>query len=327
MQAQAILFTDVNTVEFQAIEVPDPAPDEVLIQTAYSCVSPGTELRCLAGQQPGGAAYPFIPGYALTGHVIKAGTQSQIAEGSRVFCTGSTRASVTRQWGGHVSHAIKPAHETIIVPDNVDLLDAVLVKLGAITYHGLRQSRPLPDEKVVVAGLGPVGQMSARLHALSGAQVWAADFAPERVKLVEPHGVRGVTLQQSLLDTLQPMLVTGADILVDATGASSALCDLIALAKNVPWTDYPIPGARFLIQGSYPGDFAIPYQAAFLKELQFFLPRDTQPRDLNAVMDLLAQQKLVVRDLISAVYEPADSANAYSALQKGQLVTLAFQWN
>ena len=52
MQAQAVLFRGVNEVTVEAVEIPAPGPGEVLIQTACSTVSPGTELRCLAGRQP-----------------------------------------------------------------------------------------------------------------------------------------------------------------------------------------------------------------------------------------------------------------------------------
>ena len=55
MQSKAILFRDVNVVTVEPVTIPEPGPGEVLIETAFSVMSPGTELRCLAGQQPNAA--------------------------------------------------------------------------------------------------------------------------------------------------------------------------------------------------------------------------------------------------------------------------------
>ncbi|NJM07355.1 hypothetical protein HC891_15970 [Candidatus Gracilibacteria bacterium] len=181
MDAHAILHTAANTVALAPVAIPEPGPGQVLVETLYSCISPGTELRCLAGQQPDAAQWPYIPGYALTGRVIAAGPETTLATGTLVFCSGTMAASVARMWGGHVSHALQYERAVYPLPSNVDPLAAALAKLAAITYHGMRLSRPQPHEQVAVIGLGPIGQLAARLHQLSGARVVAADPLAERV--------------------------------------------------------------------------------------------------------------------------------------------------
>lgn len=54
MQAHAIVFTGVGQAAVTETEIPSPGPGEVLVETAYTAISPGTELRCLAEAQPGG---------------------------------------------------------------------------------------------------------------------------------------------------------------------------------------------------------------------------------------------------------------------------------
>ena len=49
MKTKAILFSAPGQVELREVTVPEPEPDEVLIKTAFTCISPGTELRVLAG--------------------------------------------------------------------------------------------------------------------------------------------------------------------------------------------------------------------------------------------------------------------------------------
>jgi NADPH-dependent curcumin reductase CurA len=59
MQGKALVATAVSQVEVQKVELPDPGAGEVLFETRYSCISPGTEMRTLAGKQRG-ASFPLI---------------------------------------------------------------------------------------------------------------------------------------------------------------------------------------------------------------------------------------------------------------------------
>lgn len=328
MRASAILHTAVNTVALAPIELPEPGVGEVLIETMFSCVSPGTELRCLAGRQPGNTPWPYIPGYALTGVVIARGPGTTLAEGTLVFCSGTRAASHATMWGGHVSHAVQRAEAIFPLPAGVDPLEASAARLAAIAYHGLRLSRPQPHELVAVVGLGPIGQLAARLHALSGARTICTDPVATRVALAESAGLTARVLAGDLRATLGDLIGEGADVVVDATGAPAVLAEACRLARSLPWDDTPTPGARYLVQGSYAGTFPVPYDEVFLRELQLLVPRDMQPRDLGAVLDLLARKRLFARDLISAVLEPGAAPEAYAGLRErpAELLTVAFDW-
>ncbi|MBC8141934.1 MAG: alcohol dehydrogenase catalytic domain-containing protein, partial [Armatimonadetes bacterium] len=158
MKTQAIVFTAPDAVAVIDTTVPEPGDNDVLIETVYSCVSPGTELRCLSGQQNGAPAFPFVPGYALCGRIRQVGANVQnVREGDAVFCTGTQRAEVNRCWGGHIGHAVVNAGVVFPVPEGVSLHTAVLTKLAAICLRGAKMSRPLPWETVAVIGLGTVG--------------------------------------------------------------------------------------------------------------------------------------------------------------------------
>ena len=47
MQGKAIVFSAENKVDISSFDLRNPQQGEVLIQAEYSCLSPGTELRCL----------------------------------------------------------------------------------------------------------------------------------------------------------------------------------------------------------------------------------------------------------------------------------------
>jgi 3-hydroxyethyl bacteriochlorophyllide a dehydrogenase len=328
MQARVIVFTGVNQVEVQPVEIPAPGPGEVLLEAAYTLISPGTELRCRAGKQDG-AVFPFIPGYSFAGKVIACGKDTTLKEGTYVYGGGTAKASIARTWGGHVSHAVHFERDLYPLPAGVNPLWGAGARLVAIAYRGVRLGEAKPHETVAVIGLGAIGQCSARLHTLTGARVVAADLSPFRVEITQKAGIQAFVPQGSLVEAFARVLPNGADVVVDATGVSSVLSSTLEVAKPKAWDDLPVAGARVIIQGSYPADFNIPYMAAFMKELSFWVPRDVQPSDIRIALELMARSKMSMEGIISEVRAPETAADTYAALADPQsrLMTVAFKWN
>lgn len=327
METTAITFIGVNQVSVASAEVPAPGPGQVLVETRFSGVSPGTELRCLAGKQPEAVSWPFIAGYSQAGVIVARGTGVDLPLGTPVFCTGTSFSTPAPMWGGHIAHALRDVRQVFPLPPGVALLEASLLHMIAIAYHGLRLVRPLPHEQAAVIGLGLIGQLSARLFHAAGVRLLALDRIAARVKLAQEEGILALRTDD-LAAAVRSVFPDGVDIVVDATGAPGVLPQAIAAARELPWDDTATPGARYVVQGSYPAEFAIPYQAAFRKELTFLLPRDMQPRDVRAGLDLLARGRLAVRSLIGRVARPHDAAEVYAALAApdAEMTTAVFDW-
>jgi 2-desacetyl-2-hydroxyethyl bacteriochlorophyllide A dehydrogenase len=329
MKTRCLLFTSPGQVRIADTAVPAPQADEILVETRYSCVSPGTELRCLAGQQSGAPPFPFIPGYALSGVVKEAGIKAPFKAGEAVFATGTKHSDHACCWGGHCGHAVLPGRNAIRIPDGVDLRAAAAAKLAAIAYHGLRLTRPLPHEHVAVVGLGPIGRFSALLHALSGAQVVAADLSARRRESVECDGITTLSPENGLADAFSTVFPNGADIVVDATGAPSVLAQTAAVARDLPWDNLNHTPARLLLQGSYAGMPPFPYDTAFMRELHVLVPRDCQRRDLEAVLDLMARRLLKPETFLESVDSIEEAPSVYERLRTrpDSLVTATFSWS
>ncbi|GAB4469320.1 MAG: hypothetical protein OHK0029_41910 [Armatimonadaceae bacterium] len=328
IQAKAILVTGVGQVTVGAAEVPEPGPGEVLVEAAFSCISPGTELRCFAGEQPGSENVPYIPGYAMTGTVAAVGADVQVPVGTPVFCGGTRKVNHHRLWGAHISHAVMEEGALFPLPDGLGLKEASVAALASIAYHGIRLSRTQPHEKVAVVGLGAIGQLSARLHAITGAQVVGADLAPSRVEALKAAGVGALVPQGSLAESFRTVFPEGADVIVDATGSPGVLPHALEIARELSWDDRVLGGPRYLVQGSYADSFSIPYNPAFQREMTFLVPRNRQRIDGETVISLMAQGKLNVADLITQTLPPEECATAYADLQNPEsgALTIAFQW-
>lgn len=331
MKAQCVLFTGVRRVELGEATLPSPTADDIVIETILSCISPGTELRCLAGEEAGlgSDSFPFVPGYSLVGKVIKADAAGRHAEGSLVFSTGNRNASVRCAWGGHFSHAVVPAASAYAIPAGISLANASLLKLAAIAHRGLRLAEHQMGEKVIVVGLGPIGQLSARIFQAAGADVLGTDLSIERVELARAAGVKAQALgaggDVSLLRALLPQ---GAEIVVDTTGFAAALPTSISLVVDKPWDESNPATGRLIIQGSYGKPLPLPYPMAFAKELRVSFPRDSQLSDMEAVSALMVSGVLTAEDLVSHVHPVSRAAEIYAQLQqpKSGLLTAVFDW-
>ncbi len=184
--------------------MPACLPDGVLVQTAYSLISAGTEKTSVATAQASmlGKAKarpdlvrqvvsqvqrqglwetyklvqdrldtPLQLGYSCAGTVVQVGENiSTLKPGDRVACAG----------GGYASHAEMnyiPLNLAAKIPASVPFQHAAFTTLGAIAMQGVRQSNVTLGECVAVIGLGLLGQLTAQILKAAGCHVIAIDIA------------------------------------------------------------------------------------------------------------------------------------------------------
>lgn len=328
--AQCLFFTGIGQVGTGDTELPDPGPDDIVVTTILSSISPGTELRCLAGDQDGLGrdSFPFIPGYSLVGRVTQATGRHAALLGKTVFCAGARQARHRAAWGGHISHAVVPGDAVVVVPEGIRAEDAVLAKLAAISHRGVLLAKPQHEEAVVVVGLGPIGQLSARLFAQAGARVLGLDLSAERVAIAQRAGIQALVPSDGLDATVRRVLPRGAPIVVDATGARRLLPETMNLLRDKPWDDSAVGPARLVVQGSYPGDVTVPSTTAFVKEMMMLWPRDSERSDMERILALLARREISFDGLLAGVFAPAEAQAVYDRLRAAQagFLTAAFRW-
>jgi 2-desacetyl-2-hydroxyethyl bacteriochlorophyllide A dehydrogenase len=327
MKTTALLATGIDRVELVDTNIPEPGPDELVVEARYTAISPGTEMRCLAGRQIG-VSFPYIPGYSMVGRVTARGRGVTIPERAIVFCQGTEKADRALAWGGHIAHALRSASSVFPLPAGVEPLNAALAKLAAIAYRGVRVAKTRPHEEVAVVGLGPIGQLSARLHRLAGARVVAADLDASRVALAKSAGIEAVVPSEGLVQAFAQRQPNGADVVVDSTGAAPVLQQSVRLVKSKAWDNSLTEPARLVIQGSYAENVIFDYHQAFYRELSVLFPRDNQARDIEAVLRFIAGGQLNSRDLISEVCKPQEAPRIYGALRaaKPGLLSAVFDW-
>lgn len=187
MRTQSLLLMEPGRLAWIAEELPEPAPDEALIQTIAGAVSVGAELPQYAGTERGGErrGYPRMTGYESVGRVIALGERTAgLSVGDRVVA-----------FYGHRTRAVMPVAKVLRVPDEAipDTL-ALLAILTCDVAKVIRVTTPMPEELVLITGGGAIGLLT--LWTLRAYGVQAVDMIeprPHRRALAPPLGARIVS--------------------------------------------------------------------------------------------------------------------------------------
>jgi len=197
-------------------DVPEPKlrPGHVLVQTAFSAISSGTEGYIVRGtgdptfvnheypdpNEPGvqyrdrqikytgpmpltqnDGDYASI-GYSNAGRVLEVGEGiTDLKPGDRIACSGS-------QCAVHAEICSVPRNLIAKVPDNVGLDKAAFVTLGAISMEALRRTDTRFGETVVVYGLGLLGLLCTQMAKYAGIRVIGLDVDQRRLDQAKGYG-------------------------------------------------------------------------------------------------------------------------------------------
>ena len=206
-----------GATEVATVPVPLASDGGLLIQTAKSLVSAGTERMLVdfgkanllqkALQQPDKVRMvldkvrtdgvvptldavtskldqPLPLGYCNVGIVRDVGSKATgFSEGDRVISNGH-----------HAEYVSVKQNLCALVPETVSDDCAAFTVLGAIGLQGVRLANPTIGECVVVTGLGLVGLLTVQLLRAQGCRVLGIDFDPARLALAEKFGAETVDL-------------------------------------------------------------------------------------------------------------------------------------
>ena len=345
----------------EILEVPRPTigPTEVLVRTVTSIISSGTEraltslaqssllakararpdlvrqvvrkarvegLAATAQTVRNRLAEDLPLGYSAVGEVVEIGSAvTGIRTGQLVATGGAGKAN-------HAEFQAVPGLLCVVVPDGVPTRDAAFATVASIALHGLRLAETGVGSKVVVIGLGLVGQLAARLAMAAGCEVAGIDPAAHARAAAAESGV--LALDELGEETTNQVLAwsrgRGADAaLVCAASPTSepvtrvpALCrdrapvvivgDVGLQLERTPFYEREL-SLRFA--RSYgPGRYEPSYEAWGV-DYPAGQVRWTEGRNLEAVLDLLAAGRLRVSDLVTHNYDIAHAVEAYQLIE------------
>lgn len=159
---------------------------------------------------------PSMAGRRVVGGInCPCGDCATCAAGRPTHCPDRTVFGIQDRDGAFSERFALPATNLCVVPEAVDDEAAVFTEPLAAACEILEQVHVRPDSRIAVLGVGRLGQLCARVLALTGADVAAISRNPARLELL-PAGVERLGLR----DADQ---AAGADVVVDCTGSADGL--------------------------------------------------------------------------------------------------------
>ena len=337
MKTKQIIVTEAGKAELQDVEVRRPGEHEVLVAGEASIVSPGTELSIFTGSFLGmpfpnevmvPRGYPREVGYGHVGAIAEVGPGVERWKvGDRVL----TRAP-------HGALMTADTRRLIVeVPKSMPAQRAVFARILAIAISALRSSTVEAGDKVLVFGGGLVGNLTAQVFKLAGADVAIASATPARRKIAQLVGIRHVFAQDDLeMGLMQWTAHKGPHCVVDATGMLQRIEQAVMCVRRC---------GEVILLGTPRGPRRVRRDAALPAPAPGSDPRDRRSgmavadlgevdriRDIDhnyrCALDWIQQRSVDVSMVVAGIVEPERCQQVYESLAacQGNEIGAIYDW-
>ena len=350
---QILQHLDTGQTELIDVPAPGPIPGSLLIQTSHSLVSLGTEKMLIefgkAGlyqkirQQPervkdvlakisteglistlkairSKLSQPIPLGYCQVGRVIDQGGSTQFSIGDRVVSNGS-----------HAEVVSVKNHLCAKIPENVSSADASFTPLAAIALNGIRLLNVAPGSRVVVSGLGLIGQLAVRILRAQGVEVFGVDLNLDKCTLAEKNGAKCFRAEKDSNPVSAILSWTGGQgvdgVLITASSPSHEIISQAAqscryhgkvvligvIGLNLKRADFYRNEVSFQVANSY--GLRQPNHPFSVQE------------NFQRILKLMSEGKLMVSDLISIQKSIHEAPEVYSHLTNPHLFGISLLYD
>ena len=304
-------------------EVPAPVlgKDEVLIRVQY-CGICGSDFHIFREGADIGAGHEF------SGDIVEVGSDVEgWAAGDRVVVGPSTMCGVCfwcrrgeielceqsdeemLEYKGSFATYTKAKYTQLHkLSDDLSYEQATLVEPTSCALHAIRKSRMEEGDVVAVLGLGPIGQLVARVAKALGAKaVYAAEISPSRIELA--RGVVDEIIDANATNPVDRILKLthgmGPDVVIECAGSVSTTQQSIALVRK---------GGTIVIAGICFDWVEIPVSNVLLRELTIKGSLAHSVAEYASALELIKERRIDVSPLVTCKM-PLDDIN--EAFEKG----------
>ena len=339
MKIKQIVFTEPNVAKLLDREIGEVGPNDVLVKTAYSTISAGTERANLVGDlnidpcsrpKPGDVAvFPRTVGYCSSGVVVKVGDAVKgIKIGDRVIGA----------WSKHALYNIFNENKVAKIPDEIELNEAAICFISTFSLAGLTKTNPELGESVLISGLGILGLFAVKFaRAMGLAPVIAVDPNEERRQLALNYGADYALdpYDADFAKNVKSLTNGGVNIAVEVTGIGKALDQVldcmarfgrVSLLGCTRDSDFTIDYYRKV---HFPGVTLVGAHTNARPQCESRPGFHTEMDDLRRILKLIASGRLEFKPMISERHSPAACEEVFSrlAFDKNFPIGVQFDWS
>jgi NADPH2:quinone reductase len=234
-----------HVVTLEAIPIPSPTGDMVLVDVAYAAVN-FPDVLIVQNAYQVTAELPFVPGSEFAGVVSSVG--DDVAADPDGLRPGDHVYGITFV-GAFAEHVCVPTHELTKLAPSIPWPTAAAFSVAHITaYHALRSFAEVRagDWVLVLGAAGGVGLAAVEIAAQMGARVIAGASSHEKLAVCSTKGAEVLVdyLADDLRGAVRSATGEGADVVIDPVGGSFTG----AAVRSMRW------GGRFVTVGFAAGD-------------------------------------------------------------------------
>lgn len=262
---------------------------------------------------------PMPLGYSTAGVVVECGRGvSEFKPGDRVATAGP-----------HAGMVLVGRNLCARVPAGVSFEQAAYAAVGSIGLEGVRLARVTLGERVLVIGLGLIGQICVALLKAQGCRVFGTDVDPSKLALAKEFGADefGVGSPVEAVRRfsggfgVDAVVITAAtssnepiEFAAEAARAKGRIVLVGVVGLNLPRPPFFQKELEFTVSSSLgPGRWDPGYEEKGI-DYPFGHVRWTAQRNMEAVLDVIASGRLPVEKLTSHRYDIDQAAAAYDLI-------------
>jgi bacteriochlorophyllide a dehydrogenase len=334
MKSHAVVFTGPNTVSYQAIDCPEPGPEDLVIALHHSWISNGTEGSFLRGERISGdvawrpgdpAPFPMVAGYQKVGRVLQVGTAVKgFAQGDWVFASMSRVLGMfDNQFAGHVSPSV--CHQSAVqrLPEGVNPLAFSGLVLTQVGFNCGSRSAIASGQTAVVMGDGLVGQWAGQTLARRGAKVVMIGRHRERLRRFEPYGLTRLSGPDHGVAEVKSLGLGPVQVLVETVGDATVLQRYLPLMAR---------GGHMVIAGFYRPSGEVNLQESLQAfrnfEISFDLASGATRGRLEETLVWVADGRLDTLGLLTHRFPVEEAAQAWRLIttQRDTVLGVVLDW-
>lgn len=335
-----------HAVELRELPVPEIDEHDVLLKVGAVSVC-GSDVHQYYNKQSWPVRVPVVLGHEFCGTVAATGRAVRgFKEGDRVvsetaaricenciYCrTGEYNICPQRKGFGYgingamADYVVVPERCLHHIPDSLAFERAALTEPCCVGYNAVvAKSHVRPGDLVVVMGPGPIGLLCAEMARLSGAGTLIVSGAsPQDALRLDAAKELGATEAVNSQDVNLTDLVRsygdglGADLVVDATGASPALKQALEIVR---------PGGQItkVGWGPQPLNFSLDPLVQKAVRLQGSFSHTFQ--NWEQVVSLLAARKINLEPVVSLVTDLQGWQDSFEGMHDGKYVKAVLRPN
>ncbi len=319
--------------------IPKPGPGEILIKNHYSVVSTGTEIATIESSNKSVAdklqdssniqkglelfekegvravwnavfpknISPIQLGYSSSGKVIEVGRDV------KNFHVGDMVVSN----GNHAEYVVVNQKLCSRIPQETSPKDAAYTVLGSIALHGLRLSETSLGSRIVVVGLGIVGQLVCRLAEAQGSEVFGID--PDVARRKDNKNFFP-SIDDLPVDEVDSIIITAASNSNEPIEAATKIArnkSKIVVVGDIPLNisrnEFYYKELELVVSKSYgPGRYDKQYEVLG-NDYPIEYVRWTENRNFEAFLKLLSQGQISIQGLITNEIDFEESPEVYNS--------------